>query len=127
MAGHSKWSNIKHRKARQDAKRAKVWTKLIREITVAARLGGGDPADVVLALVRWPGAELRLQAPGFVPNLARRVGTALVALPALLAALFLGPPWLVVGRWWGWLSTARVGPWPPPRTWRRGSSPEAGP
>ena len=45
MAGHSKWSNIKHRKARQDAKRAKVWTKLIREITVAARLGGGDPAD----------------------------------------------------------------------------------
>jgi YebC/PmpR family DNA-binding regulatory protein len=45
MAGHSKWANIKHRKARQDAKRAKVWTKLIREITVAARLGGGDPAD----------------------------------------------------------------------------------
>jgi YebC/PmpR family DNA-binding regulatory protein len=45
MAGHSKWSNIKHRKARQDAKRAKVWTKLIREITVAARLGGGEPAD----------------------------------------------------------------------------------
>lgn len=45
MAGHSKWSNIKHRKARQDAKRAKVWTKLIREITVAARLGGGDPVD----------------------------------------------------------------------------------
>lgn len=45
MAGHSKWSNIKHRKARQDAKRAKVWTKLIREITVAARLGGGDPTD----------------------------------------------------------------------------------
>ena len=45
MAGHSKWSNIKHRKARQDAKRVKVWTKLIREITVAARLGGGDPAD----------------------------------------------------------------------------------
>lgn len=45
MAGHSKWANIKHRKARQDAKRGKLWTKLIREITVAARLGGGDPAD----------------------------------------------------------------------------------
>lgn len=45
MAGHSKWANIKHRKARQDAKRAKVWTKVIRELTVAARLGGGDPAD----------------------------------------------------------------------------------
>lgn len=45
MAGHSKWANIKHRKARQDAKRAKVWTKVIRELTVAARLGGGDPED----------------------------------------------------------------------------------
>ncbi|MFC1602218.1 YebC/PmpR family DNA-binding transcriptional regulator [Pseudomonadota bacterium] len=43
MAGHSKWANIKHRKAAQDQKRAKVWTKLIREITVAAREAGGDP------------------------------------------------------------------------------------
>jgi len=42
MAGHSKWANIQHRKGRQDAKRGKVWTKLIREITVAARAGGGD-------------------------------------------------------------------------------------
>lgn len=45
MAGHSKWANIKHRKARQDAKRAKIWTKVIRELTVAARLGGGSPED----------------------------------------------------------------------------------
>lgn len=45
MAGHSKWANIKHRKARQDAKRAKAWTKIIRELTVAARLGGGVAAD----------------------------------------------------------------------------------
>ena len=45
MAGHSKWANIKHRKAGQDAKRAKVFTKIIRELTVAARLGGGDVAD----------------------------------------------------------------------------------
>jgi YebC/PmpR family DNA-binding regulatory protein len=45
MAGHSKWANIKHRKARQDAKKGKVFTKLIRELTIAARLGGGDPAD----------------------------------------------------------------------------------
>ncbi len=44
MAGHSKWANIKFRKAAQDAKRGKVFTKLIREITIAARLGGGDPA-----------------------------------------------------------------------------------
>ena len=43
MAGHSKWANIQHRKGRQDAKRGKVFTKLIREITVAARHGGGDP------------------------------------------------------------------------------------
>ncbi|MDF1794909.1 MAG: YebC/PmpR family DNA-binding transcriptional regulator [Coxiellaceae bacterium] len=42
MAGHSKWANIKHRKGAQDAKRGKVFTKLIKEITVAARLGGGD-------------------------------------------------------------------------------------
>ena len=42
MAGHSKWANIKHRKEAQDKKRSKVWTKLIREITVAAREGGGD-------------------------------------------------------------------------------------
>lgn len=43
MAGHSKWANIKHRKAAQDKQRGKVWTKLIREVTVAARAGGGDP------------------------------------------------------------------------------------
>lgn len=42
MAGHSKWANIQHRKGRQDAKRGKIFTKLIKEITVAARLGGGD-------------------------------------------------------------------------------------
>lgn len=43
MSGHSKWSSIKHKKAAVDAKRGKIFTKLIREITVAARLGGGDP------------------------------------------------------------------------------------
>lgn len=42
MAGHSKWANIQHRKGRQDAKRGKVFSKLIKEITVAARMGGGD-------------------------------------------------------------------------------------
>jgi YebC/PmpR family DNA-binding regulatory protein len=44
MAGHSKWANIQHRKGRQDAKRGKIFTKLIKEITVAAKMGGGDPA-----------------------------------------------------------------------------------
>ena len=43
MAGHSKWANIQHRKGRQDAKRGKLWTKIIREITVAAREAGPDP------------------------------------------------------------------------------------
>ena len=43
MSGHSKWANIQHRKGRQDAKRSNLWTKVIREIIVAARLGGGDP------------------------------------------------------------------------------------
>jgi YebC/PmpR family DNA-binding regulatory protein len=43
MAGHSKWANIKHRKAAADAKKGKVFTRLIKEITVAVRLGGGDP------------------------------------------------------------------------------------
>jgi YebC/PmpR family DNA-binding regulatory protein len=44
MAGHSKWANIQHRKGRQDAKRGKIFTRLIKEITVAARMGGSDPA-----------------------------------------------------------------------------------
>lgn len=44
MAGHSKWANIQHRKGRQDAKRGKIFTRLIKEITVAARMGGGDLA-----------------------------------------------------------------------------------
>ena len=43
MAGHSKWANTQHRKNRQDAKRGKIFTRLIKEISVAARLGGGDP------------------------------------------------------------------------------------
>ncbi len=42
MAGHSKWANIQHRKGRQDEKRGRVWTRVIREIMVAARQGGAD-------------------------------------------------------------------------------------
>jgi YebC/PmpR family DNA-binding regulatory protein len=44
MAGHSKWANIKHKKAAADAKRGKIFTRLIKEVTVAARMGGGDPS-----------------------------------------------------------------------------------
>ena len=52
MAGHSKWANIKHRKARQDASRGKIWTKVIREITVAAK-GGPDPDDNPRLRLAW--------------------------------------------------------------------------
>jgi YebC/PmpR family DNA-binding regulatory protein len=45
MAGHSKWANIKHRKGRQDEKRGKIWSKIARQIIVAARAGGGDPSS----------------------------------------------------------------------------------
>ena len=61
MAGHSKWANIKHRKARQDSKRQKIYGKLIREITVAARLGGGNPEDnprLRTVLVKATGANI---------------------------------------------------------------------
>lgn len=61
MAGHSKWANIKHRKAAQDAKRGKIFTRFIRELTVAARAGGGDPDDnprLRLAVDRAKGANM---------------------------------------------------------------------
>ncbi|HEY9855269.1 MAG TPA: hypothetical protein V6D05_05990 [Stenomitos sp.] len=48
MAGHSKWANVKHTKAKQDAQKGAVFTQLSREIIVAARMGGGDPADFEL-------------------------------------------------------------------------------
>ncbi len=53
MAGHSKWANIQHRKGRQDAKRGKLWTKIIREITVAAREGGPDPESNPRLRLAW--------------------------------------------------------------------------
>jgi len=56
MAGHSKWANIKHRKDRQDKKRAKIWTKIIREITVAARRARAPTRPRTLACV-WPGTR----------------------------------------------------------------------
>ena len=55
MSGHSKWANIQHRKGRQDAKRSNLWTKLVREIIVAARMGGGEPESnsrLRLALIK---------------------------------------------------------------------------
>jgi len=61
MAGHSKWANIKHKKAATDKKRGKIWTKLIREVTVAAREGGGSPEAnprLRLALDKANGANM---------------------------------------------------------------------
>ena len=61
MAGHSKWANIKHVKARQDAKRSKVFAKIAREITIAARLGGGDPdmnPRLRLAIMKGRGSNM---------------------------------------------------------------------
>jgi YebC/PmpR family DNA-binding regulatory protein len=53
MAGHSKWANIQHRKNAQDKRRGKIFTRLIREITVAARMGGPDPADNPRLRLAW--------------------------------------------------------------------------
>ena len=61
MSGHSKWANIQHRKGRQDAKRSNLWTKLVREIIVAARMGGGDPESnsrLRLALIKARGGKI---------------------------------------------------------------------
>ena len=63
MAGHSKWANIQHRKNRQDVKRSSLWTKIIREVTVAARDGGPDPA-------RNPRLRLALDKAGLKPEVA---------------------------------------------------------
>lgn len=53
MAGHSKWANTKHRKAAQDAKRGKIFTKIIRELVTAAKLGGGDQAQTRVCVQQW--------------------------------------------------------------------------
>jgi YebC/PmpR family DNA-binding regulatory protein len=53
MSGHSKWANIQHRKGRQDAKRGKLWTKIIREVNVAARAGGADPDSNPRLRLAW--------------------------------------------------------------------------
>ena len=62
MSGHSKWANIQHRKGRQDAKRSNMWTKIVREIIIAARAGGGGDPDMNpklrLALVKARGANV---------------------------------------------------------------------
>lgn len=77
MAGHSKWANIQHRKGRQDAKRGKVWTKIIREITVAARAGGADPNTNPRLRLAWDKATAANMPKDNVQRaVARGAGTA---------------------------------------------------
>ena len=88
MAGHSKWANTKHRKAAQDAKRGKIFTKIIRELVTAARLGGGDPGASARARRAGPGNASRTEsdrrplfgAGGVAPLLAEVLENPLSAL-----------------------------------------------
>jgi YebC/PmpR family DNA-binding regulatory protein len=75
MAGHSKWANIKHKKAATDAKRGKIWTRLIKEITVAARLGGGDiAANPRLRLAVEKAADANMPKDNVTRAIARGTG-----------------------------------------------------
>ena len=75
MAGHSKWANIKHKKAATDAKRGKIWTRVIKEITVAARMGGGDTnANPRLRLAVDKAAEANMPKDNVQRAIARGTG-----------------------------------------------------
>jgi len=75
MAGHSKWANIQHRKGRQDAKRGKLFTRIIKEITVAAKLGGGDPsANPRLRLAMEKGSDANMPKDTVQRAIAKGVG-----------------------------------------------------
>ncbi|MEY4736790.1 MAG: hypothetical protein RL302_1109 [Pseudomonadota bacterium] len=76
MAGHSKWANIQHRKGRQDEKRQRVWTRVMREIMVAARLGGGDiSANPRLRLAIEKGKAANMPAENVKYGIAKATGT----------------------------------------------------
>lgn len=75
MAGHSKWANIQHRKGRQDEKRGRIWTRLIKEITVAAKLGGGDiPSNPRLRLAIDKAKEQNMPADNIKRAIDRGTG-----------------------------------------------------
>lgn len=76
MAGHSAWANIQHRKGRQDEKRGKIWTKIIKEITVAAKLGGGDlEANPRLRMVIEKAKDANMPADNIKRAVDRGAGT----------------------------------------------------
>lgn len=72
MAGHSKWANIKHRKAKQDSKKGKLYTKLIREITVSAKLGGGDPDSNPRLRTAWDKALIANMSKDVIDRAVKR-------------------------------------------------------
>ena len=72
MAGHSKWANIKHRKAKQDSKKGKLYTKLIREITIAAKLGGADPDANPRLRAAWDKALIANMAKDVIDRAIKR-------------------------------------------------------
>lgn len=72
MAGHSKWANIKHRKGKQDAIRGKLYTKLIREITVAAKLGGPDPSANPRLRTAWDKALINNMSKDVIERAVKR-------------------------------------------------------
>jgi YebC/PmpR family DNA-binding regulatory protein len=72
MAGHSKWANIKHRKGKQDAKRGKLYTKLIREITIAAKLGGASPDDNPRLRTAWDKALVNNMSKDVIERAVKR-------------------------------------------------------
>lgn len=75
MAGHSKWSQIKHKKAKEDSKRGKLFTKLIKEITIVARMGGGDPAgNAKLRLLLEKAKEINMPQENSVRAIKRGTG-----------------------------------------------------
>ncbi len=75
MSGHSKWSTIKHKKAKEDSKRGKIFTKLIKEISIAARLGGGDPnANPKLRLLLEKAKEINMPQENSVRAIKRGLG-----------------------------------------------------
>jgi YebC/PmpR family DNA-binding regulatory protein len=76
MAGHSAWANIQHRKGRQDEKRGKIWTRIIREITVAAKMGGGDiTANPRLRMAIDKGKDANMPADNIKRAVDRGAGT----------------------------------------------------
>jgi len=76
VAGHSKWANIQHRKGRQDEKRQRIWTRVMREIMVAARLGGGDlSANPRLRLAIEKGKAANMPAENVKYGIAKATGT----------------------------------------------------